>query len=142
MKKVLTLICIPLLFFSAAGYAQTSIANGHNPGGSATTKDGKKFDAKWKINPFDDHVFIQNNGQYDGIIKSGEKILYSATLGDINIYFTDNKIIYRYEKNSFKKPAEAHADPDDPKYAIHQVYFLNAEWQGANKAVSVEGKDE
>lgn len=146
MKKVITLRCIlfstVFSFFGAISFAQRTSGQGNNLNGDAVTKDGKKFHVKWKTNPFDNHVFVANNGQFDGRIKSGEKILYGAHLGKIDVYFTANKIIYRYNKNYFEKTANAHSDPDDPKYSRREVYFLNAEWQGANKAVSIEGKNE
>jgi len=141
MKKVFTLISAFFLLLNSAGYAQPKLTNGNNSV-AATTKDGKKFIRKWTTNPFDRHVFVENNGQFDDRIKTGDKVLYGAHLGKIDIYFTNNGIVYRYDKDYFEKKGDVHADPDDPKNEVHETHFLSTEWDGANKAVSVQPKDE
>ena len=146
MKKTITLPCIIFsmfcFFLNLVSFAQSFSGQGNNAGGNTYTKNGKKFQVKWTTNPFDNHVFIANNGQFDGRIKSDEKILYGAHLGKIDVYFTPHKIVYRYNKNYLKKSSDGHFDPDDPKYSGHKTYFLSAEWQESSDAVSIEGRDE
>ena len=141
MKRVFTFVNVCFLLFSITGYAQNISTQGNNSGITLGRK-GEKFQTKWKTNPFDDHVFIQNNGQFDGKIKSGEKILYSAHLGKIDVYFTSNKVVYRYDKYYFQKPADPHQDADDPKNFRHEIHMLSAQWMNANKSVWLETNDE
>jgi len=128
MKRIFTLISIFLLLLSIGGYAQT------------TGNKGAGFQTKWKTSPFDNLVFIENNGQFDGKIKSGEKILYGVHLGKVDIYFTSHKVIYRYDRIYFKKSSEPNADPDDIKNMKHETHFLETEWEGASQSASVEAK--
>ncbi len=125
MRRYSILLSLFFLFINVASYSQ------------GTTK---KSAVKWTTNPFDHQVFIENNGQFDGKINSGEKILYGVQLGHVGIYFTANKVIYRYDKNYFKKSASD--DPDDIRNFKHEVYFLSAEWKDANKSTSVIAKNE
>lgn len=120
---------IALSFISSKNTAQTT----NNQGG---------LKAKWTTNPFDPQVFIENNGQFDGKIESGEKILYGVQMGSIGIFFTPDKVIYRYDKNTYKQTDGEDNDPDNSKKIIHEVHYLGTEWVGANKSVNIVAKEE
>ncbi len=130
MKKILPvfsfitfIICLFLLLGAASAYSQTVNKKGNNA-------------IKWKAEPFNHQVFIENNGQFDGKINSADKILYGIQLGKVNVYFTRNKVIYRYDEITLK---DSDAEPDDVENIKRIPHFLSAEWSGANPSVSIEG---
>ncbi|MGP8216491.1 MAG: hypothetical protein ACLQQ4_13065 [Bacteroidia bacterium] len=36
----------------------------------------KTYSQKWMSNPFDNNIFIENKGQFDGALPNNERILY------------------------------------------------------------------
>ncbi len=129
MKKISTIPALFLFVYSSVYGQGTTQGNG--------TAALKPAQVKWTTNPFNEQVFIKNNGQFDGKGNTGDKILYGAHLGKVNIYFTEHGIIYRYDKITFKKDNRTHSDPDDPKNLVRHTYFLTASWQNASHSVSV-----
>ena len=141
MKKAFIASLCSLLCISISAYSQSTVKN-KGTLASHTGKNLKPFPSKWTAKPFNDQVFIENKGQFDGKINSGEKILYGVKLGSIEIYFTKDKVVYRYDKPNFEKPTEPDASKADKAKISFKTYMLNAEWQNSNKDVSIETKDE
>lgn len=129
MRKIYLLSFTAVLLVNTISYSQS------------TTGNTKNILAKWKTDPFDQQVFIENNGQFDDKINSSERILYGAQLGKVSVYFTADKVIYRYDKILLKGKVSANADNDDVKNLKHEVYFLSAAWEDANKSVTLEASD-
>ena len=63
-------------------------------------------------------------------------------MGKVYMYFTRNKVVYRYDEFILKQKTDPNADPDDAKNFKHKVRFLSSEWKEANKYVAIEGQDE
>ncbi|MGP8215415.1 MAG: T9SS type A sorting domain-containing protein [Bacteroidia bacterium] len=111
--SIIALILIGAMPIS--GYSQNS------------SKNQNGFKEKWKINPFDHKIFIENKGQFDADVKNEniDKVLYEAVLGgDIKAYFTPNGILYRQVKFVSKD-----------KVVVNKVGVL---WEGSNPNVTIE----
>jgi len=136
MKRAFTLAIVFFLLLSKTGYAQTISTRGDN---NTTNRKGKS-NIKWIRNPFDHQVFIENKGQFNGILPGKEKIYYAVDLGDIEAFFTGNGIVYQLEK--YPKPDLSKGqDPDEngpPKPIIKYQY---SEWKGANNSITTEGNE-
>jgi gliding motility-associated-like protein len=114
-----------------------------NPSGGGTT--GPSAKVLWSVNPFDDQIFIENAGQYDGKIKTGEQILFAARVGLGFAYFTKSGVVYRYDEFlddkgkpciSPDKKLEEHDKKEREK--IKDVpEFLTATWKGSNPTVTI-----
>lgn len=85
---------ITLLSFLISLFVAFSVLNSY----SQTTKSEKS--TSWVCNnPFEQKVFVENIGQYTNQqTNSNKKILYGASSQGVNIMYTDNGIIYRYDK--------------------------------------------
>src|ERR1700677_4258088 len=90
MKKAITLLSMISLLMHAAVYSQTTATKGNS--------DKKKVHIKWTTNPFDKQVFIENKGQFDGMIPGNEKVYYMVSFGSIQAFFTANGIVYQEKK--------------------------------------------
>jgi CHU_C Type IX secretion signal domain/SprB repeat len=137
MRNFFPLTCIFLLLVSTTSYSQPK--NGrqiHSVSGKKTVK-GKK----WTTNPFDNQVFIENKGQFDGILPGNEKVYFVVRLGGIQAFFTATGIVYRMKKYpplDFSKGQ----DPDEngpPKPIIKYVY---SEWKESNPNVQTSREEE
>ncbi|HTB32582.1 MAG TPA: gliding motility-associated C-terminal domain-containing protein [Bacteroidia bacterium] len=115
-------------------------------GAGGTSIGGQKV---WTTNPFDYQVFIENKGQYDGKIQTGDKILFAARTGPGFAYFTTKGVVYRYDEfvgkdgksyMSRKKKEEEHKegeDDNDDEFIKDIPHFLSATWKGSNSAVTI-----
>lgn len=99
----------------------------------------------WSIqNPLEQKVFIENNkGQFDKQAIGSEKIYYKATLKGVDIYFTDNGILYTHiekTKGSTEKERK-NTDPDriPIKLVRHTAQF---QWKGVNTSMRFIPEDE
>ncbi|MGP8216114.1 MAG: gliding motility-associated C-terminal domain-containing protein [Bacteroidia bacterium] len=87
-----------------------------------------KATSQWTTAPFDHKVFIENKGQFNAGVPGNDKVIYSASLGAVNLYFTSHGIVYEYDeyikntKDKFQKPV---------------THYLDAEWENSNPAVTV-----
>src|SRR5271155_4838357 len=110
---------------------------------SQTVTNAKRADIniKWTTNPFDHKLFIENNGQFDNVITTKDKILFGAQLGEICVFFTSNGIIYKYnEIHLTAKTVDKDTDKDGP---VKQVaHYLNVIWYGSNPGVSIIARNE
>ena len=130
----LILVCIVLPFsnLKAQGIA------------SNCTKGAPSGTTVWKTKPFDNQVFIENKGQYDGKIQTDAKILFAARNGNTFAYFTTNGVVYRYDElldkdgNSVKMtPKFKHQDLDEDGPPTDVPHFMSSIWKNSNPSVTV-----
>ncbi len=133
IKKYLKLVCLFSLLFSTIGYSQTNNSQG------ASGKNGKQFKVKWSINPFKHQVFIENKGQFDGIIPGNEKVFFAAQLGKVFAYFTANGIVYGYKEFPKTAAASDGDKDDDAREFVKPIdHFMACSWVGANPLVTID----
>jgi gliding motility-associated-like protein len=96
---------------------------------------------KWTTNAFDNKLFVENKGQFDNDIQGNNKVLYEASFGLVQAYFTATGITYRYEELAKRSGADENKDPDeiDQKPVIH---YLTEKWINSNPDVTIEAGDE
>ena len=104
------------------------------------------------VRSFEDKVFIQNYGQFNGKNGSDEKqIVYGINNLGTQIYFTQTGLIYRYDFVEFP-PSEMNpsADVSGPmedkreelmREAKHLNCILNMKWIGANEDVQLVAEE-
>ncbi len=86
---------------------------------------------KWTVSPFGNKAFIENKGQFNTDFTVKDKVLYSVTLGELQLYFTAHGIVYRdnndveFTKDNSQKPV---------------THYLNADWENSNPAVTVSAE--
>lgn len=134
-RKLFTLVTASLILLTTGVYSQSG--NKTNSGGTAAGK-GKQFKEKWKTNPFDQNVFIENKGQFDGKIPNDKKIFYGVHLGKVWAYFTSNGIVYRYDEYPQLTNRKPGNDPDKNGAIKPVVHYLSSNWMGANSSFSIE----
>jgi gliding motility-associated-like protein len=103
----------------------------------AVTAQKKAYPVKWKTSPFDNNVFIENRGQFNGVLPNNQQVLYKAELGKVQAYFTNKGVVYTYGE----KPATA-GNPKDKEEkkeedATPVMHYLSATWIDAAKNVTV-----
>ncbi|MEO5674742.1 MAG: hypothetical protein ABIQ74_08845, partial [Chitinophagales bacterium] len=70
---------------------------------------GSPVKAGWSIrNPFEQKVFIENQGQFEGMNNRSESaIQYAVDDGGANIFFTTRGITYRFDNTGNKLSPDA-----------------------------------
>jgi hypothetical protein len=145
MKRFYSLSLLAILTAAVATVqsvsAQGSTSQGSGSQGSAGTK------INWMAKPFDQCVFIENKGQFDTIVHGSSNVLYSIKQADMNVYFTANSMVYRYDEypkrdKNEKEQADNKKDPDLLPQLPPIVHFLTATWVGASSSVTIEGQEE
>jgi len=87
---------------------------------------------KWMINPYDDRVFIENNGQFaDEENKLKTKILFSFEQGNTTFFLCNNEFIVR-ELVKETEPAEEEDDPAKSPRMIRHYDYLRFGFDGCN----------
>jgi len=134
MKKIITILSVFFLLSGTEGYSQTASTKGTDSG--KTQK--QQMSIKWTTNPFDNQVFIENKGQFDGVIPGAQKVYYVVRMGDIQAFFTANGIIYQLKKYPQADLSKGQ-DPDVGGEAKPVIEYVNAEWKGVNANTKREG---
>jgi gliding motility-associated-like protein len=106
------------------------------------TAQQKTFATKWSASPFDNNLFIENKGQFDGELPDNNKILFKAQLGKIAMYFTPKGIVYSLKEilnaeSDTKKTEKEEVSKEKPI-----VHYLYAEWMGAEETSVVSADEE
>lgn len=90
-----------------------------------------KQDENWLLSPFAQKLFIANNGQFNNEA-DGNKVLYYAKLGGVDLYFTPKGILYRSSET--KK---------DENGKIQTFYhYTRTEWIGCSNTLSLTAEQE
>ncbi len=92
----------------------------------------KKFTVSGDV--FGRRNFIQNNGQFDKVLKSAEIVKYAYINGDEGVYFHDKGLVYHLQKHfpitEHQKEEMEHGKKINPKPS--ENYFINVTWENAN----------
>jgi|GEM_PF-791832 gliding motility-associated-like protein len=105
------------------------------------TAQQKTFTTKWSASPFDNKLFIENKGEFDGELPGNNKILFKAQVGKITMYFTPKGIVYCLHEilnaeSDTRKTEEKEVSKEKPV-----AHYLYADWMGA-EGTSVVSADE
>src|SRR6185295_12825343 len=93
-------------------------------------------------NPFEQKVFIQNNGQFDGMNdRPGSDIQYAVDNNGTRIYFTPQGLTYQLYKPG-RESAEAGENEREKDDVVKTTpVFVQMEWEGANPQVKIEAEN-
>ncbi len=111
-----------------AGFLSTNIVAQRTQSAVKNVSAPIKKGLEWNVSPFDNKVFIENKGQFDISDISKDKVLYSATIGSVQLYFTSHSILYsynEYSKDATEKPI---------------ARTLVADWKNANNNVTISAE--
>ena len=103
--------------------------------------------AGWSVSPFEQKVFIQNNGQFipkaEGITSP---VLFGASTGGVELYFTNSGLIYEHnewlrdkEREEEENNAEENEDPDRKNMKLVTT-SLAMQWIGSNPLCTIVGE--
>ncbi|MBL7891972.1 MAG: hypothetical protein JNL63_05040, partial [Bacteroidia bacterium] len=108
--------------------------------GLATKTSPNGYKEKWSTNPVDEKIFIENNGQFDGLLPGHKKVLFSARLGiNTDAFFTTEGITYRYIELSKPDENEREQEEKELKSARNtKTHYLSSIWVGINPTVTIE----
>ncbi|MEI8202215.1 MAG: hypothetical protein WCH34_04335, partial [Bacteroidota bacterium] len=150
MKKLSIIFCIALFssIFTNLTSAQTfSSTNEQQLNQAPQENQDKNYSVNWHLNPFDFKLFIENKGQFDNEIKSGNNILFVAKIGNIDAYFHSKGITYRYQKlgdpksNAEKEKEEKNREKEGKEKEETEINYLNLIWEGANPNATITAED-
>lgn len=135
-----TLALIISLFIS---HASCQVMYQPQASGSAANTSTNGYKIKWRVNPSDEKIFIENRGQFDTALKNNSKVLFGADLGNIKAYFTANGLTYRYDdypkqKLDGNKKGEEKEEEEREARKNPKTHYLSFTWEGANPNVTVE----
>ena len=93
----------------------------------------------WSTSPFEQKVFVENNGQLDN------SILFSASTYGVDIYFSPNGITYQHEKKAWIKADEKNISnrkkEEEDKIGSEFVReSLKLEWLNSNPGTKITGE--
>ena len=123
-KTIIGLVLLSLFF--------TANVSGQNTKHAENQSDVIKG-IKWKINPFDHNVFVENKGQFDKDINTSDKVIYEANIGKAKAYFTSNGVIYRYDE---------HAEIKARNQSNVIVHYTPVEWENTSPNVVIQAEQE
>lgn len=99
---------------------------------------------EWMLaDPFEHKFFIENKGQFNNRIPEQQgEILYSAMIGPLDVFFTPNGFVYRYDPMEYPE-----TDPRGGKRRKHlnsigQPKFFTMQWENSNPQVKVIAEEE
>ncbi|MBI2270127.1 MAG: SprB repeat-containing protein [Bacteroidetes bacterium] len=134
MKYILALIAS--LFIS---HGSCQVIDNPHASGLATNASSNGYKVKWNVNPFDQKIFIENQGQFDVVLPNKGKVLFGAELGQIKAFFTANGLTYRYDEYpESKKENEEKEELEPATFLKHKTHYLAFTWEGANPNVTIQ----
>jgi len=130
LKPFLTSILLPLTF--TVSFGQSDATSGKS---------------KWTAKTFDHKFFIENKGQFDQKVPSGNTVLFQAILGNTaRVYFTTTGIIYTNDEwvESDEDPTLVERTNADPDRALMEMktHFLQMQWLGIDPYVTAIPSDQ
>ena len=101
----------------------------------------------WSVSPFDQKVFIENKGQFDGKIENTQQKVYFGTrIEGVDLYFTSNGLVYRHdewipmtneEREEYFKNKPFEKEEKGKKGMKINPQYLAIEWEGANSNTEI-----
>jgi len=114
MMSIYKALCISLVMVPSMSYSQQS------QGG-------------WSTSPFDQKVFIENQGQFKEK-QDGGTIMYGFTSEEVKVYFTSSGLVYHYDKITPSKEKGGDEEHQKTEVKPESVYM---QWEGANANVKI-----
>src|SRR5258705_11035504 len=93
----------------------------------------------WIASPFQQKVFIENKGQFDASTGVSQPILVQTQSGGINIYFSRQGMVYRYDKVT-GEDENGSEEKDERKINVNPL-SLAMQWVGSNPSVELIAND-
>jgi len=109
---------------------------------TSSPKPKEEHHIKWTKDPFDRQLFVENKGQFDADIKTSDKILYQAILGDVKVYFISSGVTYKYTEPPVHIEKEGKGEMEEKEVPAPKVHFLSYIWSGASSNVTIDAEDE
>lgn len=108
--------------------------------------NGKNPQPKWETNLSGNKMFIENNGQFDGLVGLNGKPMYAINNANEQIVFTNKGISYVYlvKKQAKKTPFWKHKDikeSEEEKNSQLITSIISMNWEGANNNVEIIAED-
>ncbi len=109
----------------------------------SSNKDGTKG---WVANPYDDKVFIENRGQFDGMddLKNSQ-IYFGTTFIGVQKFFTAKGMTYRYDHARLRPGTQPHKEKPDPEEDRERMEYdlltVHMEWLNSNPNVKIVSED-
>ncbi|HYV92878.1 MAG TPA: PKD domain-containing protein [Chitinophagales bacterium] len=94
----------------------------------------------WTANPFEQRVFVENKGQFDASTGVSQPILFQAQSGGINIYFSRQGIVYRYDEVT--ENSEEDSEEKEARKINMKPLSLTMQWVGSNPSVEVIAQEQ
>ncbi|MEO6884390.1 MAG: PKD domain-containing protein [Bacteroidia bacterium] len=104
------------------------------------------FQPKWKVNPFDQKVFVENKTQFDGKDSlPNSPILFGIRNKGVQIYFTPKGLTYRHDE--YKKISGDEREKLEKEGKTHEeltqviTTMASMEWENSNPNVQIIAED-
>ena len=106
----------------------------------------KVYSGPWTVNPFDQKVFIKNEGQFDKTTNNGKgEILFSASTQGIHMYWNAKGLTYKVTERYLSEEAKAEIAKGEPEAEMGKAelryHYLNMEWVGSDPDVQVSSEE-
>jgi PKD repeat protein len=93
--------------------------------------------SKWKGDPFDQKVFIENRGQFEEGSNDGNgAVLYSSSQNGISMFWSANSLTYKFSEYYLSPEAKREIKREGPEELKEKMemryHYLEMEWLGAN----------
>lgn len=89
---------------------------------------------------FGTRIFIENKGQFNSYINTGDAVKYALLNGEENIFFTPKGLVYKYTKRyaiSERKREQAEHGKN-VKFKQDVCYYVSMKWVNANTNITIE----
>ncbi len=99
----------------------------------------------WTVkNPFENKVFIRNEGQFDGEDQLGRAILFGTENPLEHFYFSKEGMTYRFDRYEpkIKEEKEEREGGTDDKEMSHFIYVVHMKWEGADPNARIVSEEE
>ena len=90
----------------------------------------------WTQKPFEQKVFVENKGQFDGVID--EDVKYCARNGGVDIYFHNHGIVWEYADVVYEKHEDTSDKREERENAKVESKFLYMNWIGVNPNAKIK----
>src|ERR1051325_41959 len=115
------------------------------------TAEAKTFTSSWSKSPFEQKVFIENKGQFDGLAENKpDKVLFGASSSGLSLYFTPTGLSYvnyemvpmsEKEREKLEKRRDEKEKEEGEVKMKGAAHFLSVEWIGSNPNVQIVSED-
>src|SRR3990172_2372266 len=133
MKLFTSALCLFFFFLAEISFSQNLLP--------PATAPATVVSPNWSGNPFEQKVFVEYKGQFARQTGVKGDVLFQATSGGVDIYFTKQGIEYRYDEISVKKENRKEEEEKDKKEIDVKRHTLQMQWMGSNPSVEIVAED-